>query len=65
MNGIRDYRVVVMCSEENPAHCHRRLLVGSVLSEKAVQVQHIRGDGRLQTEDEVAREADQISKDNG
>ena len=34
MNGIRNYRVVLMCSEENPAHCHRRLLVGRVLSEK-------------------------------
>ncbi len=65
MNGIRNYRVVLMCSEENPAHCHRRLLVGRVLGEKGVQIHHIRGDGRLQSEDEVAREADQIMKDDG
>lgn len=65
MNGIRNYRVVLMCSEENPAHCHRRLLVGRVLSDKSVQIHHIRGDGRLQSEYEVAREADQIRKDNG
>ena len=65
MNGIRNYRVVLMCSEENPANCHRRLLVGRVLAEKGVQVQHIRGAGRVQSEDEVAREADQIKKDNG
>jgi uncharacterized protein (DUF488 family) len=64
MNGIKNYRVVLMCSEENPAHCHRRLLVGRVLSEKGVQVQHIRGGGRLQSEDEVARGADQNRKDN-
>ena len=64
MNGIRNYRVVLMCSEEKAAHCHRRLLVGRVLSEKGVQIQHIRGDGGLQSEDEVAREADQIRKDN-
>lgn len=65
MNGIRNYRVVLMCSEENPAHCHRRLLVGRVLDKKGVQIYHIRGDGRLQSEDEVAREADQSTKDNG
>lgn len=64
MNGIRNYRVVLMCSEENPAHCHRRLLIGRVLSEEGLQVQHIRGDGRLQSEDEVALEVDQIRKDN-
>ncbi|MCD6306196.1 MAG: hypothetical protein J7M32_07910, partial [Deltaproteobacteria bacterium] len=55
----------LMCSEENPANCHRRLLVGRVLTEKGVQVQHIRGTGRVQSEDEAAREADQIKKDDG
>ena len=64
MNGIVNYRVVLMCSEENPANCHRRLLVGRVLSEKGVQVQHIRGDGRVQPEDEVARELEETRKDN-
>jgi uncharacterized protein (DUF488 family) len=65
MNGIKNYRVALMCSEENPAHCHRRLLVGKVLQEKGVQIQHIRADGRLQTEHQVAQEADQIRKDDG
>jgi uncharacterized protein (DUF488 family) len=65
MNGIRNYRVTLMCSEENPAHCHRRLLVGRVLSEKGVQIQHIRGDAKIQSEYEVARESDQIRKDSG
>jgi uncharacterized protein (DUF488 family) len=39
-----------------PVHCHRRLLVGKVLSEKGIQIFHIRGDGRIQSEDEIARE---------
>jgi len=64
INGIRNYRVVLMCSEENPAHCHRRLLVGRVLNEKGVQIQHIRGDGGVQSEDEVALEADEGRKNN-
>jgi uncharacterized protein (DUF488 family) len=40
----------LMCSEEDPTHCHRRLLVTRVLNERGVDVVHIRGDGRLQPE---------------
>ena len=56
--GIREYQVAVLCAEENPAACHRRLLVGRVLLGHGIQVGHIRGDGRIQTEEEVAAEAD-------
>jgi uncharacterized protein (DUF488 family) len=56
--GIREYKVAMLCAEENPAACHRRLLVGRVLLDHGIQVDHIRGDGRIQTEDEVAVETD-------
>jgi hypothetical protein len=56
--GIREYNVAMLCAEENPATCHRRLLVGRVLLDRGILVEHIRGDGRIQTEDEVAAEAD-------
>ena len=55
--GIREYKLALLCAEENPSACHRRLLVGRVLLERGVQVDHIRGDGRIQTEEEVAAEA--------
>jgi len=54
--GIREYKVAIVCAEENPAACHRRLLVGRVLLNHGIQVEHIRGDGRIQTEEEVAPE---------
>jgi uncharacterized protein (DUF488 family) len=54
--GIREYKVALLCAEESPAACHRRLLVSRVLLERGVQVDHIRGDGRIQTEEEVAAE---------
>lgn len=54
--GVEQYRVAIMCSEENPTECHRRLLIGRVLGEKGVEVVHIRGDGRLQPEDELKAE---------
>ena len=47
------YRLAIMCSEEDPTNCHRRLLVGRVLAAHGVVVRHIRGDGRIQTEDEL------------
>jgi uncharacterized protein (DUF488 family) len=56
--GIREYNVAMLCAEENPAACHRRLLVGRVLLDRGIQVEHIRGDGRIQTEEEVTAEAD-------
>ena len=56
--GIHEYKVALLCAEEDPAACHRRLLVGRVLVDHGIQVEHIRGDGRVQTEGEVAAEAD-------
>jgi uncharacterized protein (DUF488 family) len=56
--GIREYSVALLCAEENPAACHRRLLVGRVLIDRGIQVEHIRGDGRIQTEEEVAAQTD-------
>ena len=40
-------RVVVMCSEEDPAICHRHHLVGKYLVGQGVNVFHIRGTGDL------------------
>ncbi len=54
--GITKYRVPLMCSEENPSACHRRLLVGRVLTTHGVQLEHIRGDGSIQTEAELEAE---------
>ena len=54
--GRQQYRVAIMCSEENPAGCHRRLLVARVLAAQGTPVQHIRGDGRIQTEAELVLE---------
>jgi len=55
-NGIEKFRVAIMCSEENPASCHRRLLVGRTLAAHGFQVSHIRGDGRVQSEELLAAE---------
>ena len=48
--------VALLCSEEDPSYCHRRLLVGRVLVARGVVLDHVRGDGRVQTEAELANE---------
>jgi uncharacterized protein (DUF488 family) len=52
--GAAAYRVVIMCSEEDPARCHRRLLITTALVKLGVGVRHIRGNGQVVTEAELA-----------
>jgi uncharacterized protein (DUF488 family) len=51
---IQNRRVALLCSEEDPTGCHRRLLVGWALEERGIMVLHIRGDGGVQVEGETA-----------
>jgi uncharacterized protein (DUF488 family) len=56
LGQIETSRAALMCGEEDPAACHRRLLLGRVLAARGVCVMHIRGDGRSQSEQEIAAE---------
>lgn len=53
IRGAAGYRVVVMCAEEDPTDCHRRLLVGKVLAQEGILLHHIRGDGSVMDEAKV------------
>jgi uncharacterized protein (DUF488 family) len=55
--GMERFHVALVCGEEDPAHCHRRLLIGRVLTERGHTMIHIRGDGRLDLDETVAAEA--------
>lgn len=54
LDPIQSSRVALMCGEEDPADCHRRLLIGRVLRARGIDVIHIRGDGTIQSEEELA-----------
>lgn len=43
-----DQRVVMMCAEREPLHCHRTLLVAQALDAEGKDVAHIHADGRLE-----------------
>ncbi|MEK7222225.1 MAG: DUF488 domain-containing protein [Nitrospirota bacterium] len=50
---MKGYCTAILCSEEDPSCCHRRLLVGRVLAERGIVLKHIRGDGRIQMDSEI------------
>jgi uncharacterized protein (DUF488 family) len=50
---VRARTVALLCSEEDPARCHRRLLVGRALEERGISLRHIRGDGSIHIEGEM------------
>lgn len=56
MGAVAAQHVAAMCSEEDPLRCHRRLLVTRELlnADSPPTVMHIRGDGRLVAEDDLA-----------
>jgi uncharacterized protein (DUF488 family) len=47
------FRLAMLCSEEDPSVCHRRLLITRVLRERGVAVMHIRASGALESEEEI------------
>jgi len=49
-------RLALTCAEDDPRHCHRRLLLGRVLRERGVGVAHILATGSLISESELLDE---------
>lgn len=47
LRGASAHRVAMMCSEGDPAQCHRHLLIARVLDERGVNVNHILTDGTM------------------
>ena len=52
----QDLSVAIMCSERNPAECHRARLIGRVLTEENIPVRHITEKGTLKSQAEVMSE---------
>lgn len=61
--GAASHRVAMMCSEEDPTDCHRRLLVARVLGEHGFEVLHIRRDGSVVTETGLGSDAAEVQQE--
>ena len=54
VSGSQRFRVAMMCSEGDPANCHRHLLIARALTEDGAPVVHVLSDGTTITETELA-----------
>jgi uncharacterized protein (DUF488 family) len=52
--GAGRHRIALLCSEGDPRHCHRRLLVGKVLTDRGLELRHILTDGTIRRERSVS-----------
>lgn len=48
IKGARNERIALMCAEKDPLKCHRAILISRHLAERAISVEHIMEDGRLE-----------------
>ncbi len=60
LHNASDKRLALVCAEEDPMRCHRRFLLTPPLAEQGANVVHIRGDGRLQPEEEL-RDSEELA----
>ncbi len=44
-------RIALMCAEEDPLECHRFLMICPELVRKGIRPLHVRGDGRIETQE--------------
>ncbi|WP_206664024.1 DUF488 family protein [Thermomonospora catenispora] len=49
LRGMQTERIAVMCTEQEPLDCHRTILIARVLTERGVTVDHIHGDGSIES----------------
>ena len=47
-DGMKRYRVCLMCAEREPLDCHRCLLVARALAERAFAIGHVLADARVE-----------------
>jgi len=61
LRGASDHRIALVCAEGRPEECHRRLLVGKVLTDCGAVLRHILPDGQVSEETAVEIGGDQPS----
>ena len=53
--GMKKYRIALMCAEKEPLECHRTILVARYLAALDLDVQHIHANGKLESHAEALR----------
>ena len=53
IDGMKSYRIALMCAEKDPIMCHRTILVSRALEAEGIRVSHILEDGSLENNREA------------
>lgn len=53
IHGLSKYRLALLCSERDPLTCHRTILVCKHLRGRGFDIEHILGDGTLESQEEL------------
>ena len=53
LEGVKKFRIALMCSEHDPLDCHRCLLVGRELARRKVDVRHILSGGETVSQNQI------------
>lgn len=62
MKGAQQYRIAMMCSEQDPLDCHRCLLVARRLAEKGICTGHILATGNVISHESIEQRLLQLEK---
>jgi uncharacterized protein (DUF488 family) len=65
IEGAKQYRVALMCSEHDPLECHRCLLVGRALHGRGVTVKHLLSDRTVVNQSDMEKRLLQWSRQSG
>src|SRR3989304_85714 len=49
VEGLTNYRIALMCAEKDPIACHRTILVCRNLRSMNIEIKHILGDGKIES----------------
>lgn len=60
-DGVKQYRIAMLCAEKEPLDCHRGLLIARHLSELGWQINHLLADGSVETHQEAEQRLIQIA----
>ena len=60
--GMKSYRIVLMCSEKDPVMCHRTILVCRHLRAAGMRIRHILEDGSVEENDTTIRRLMELLK---
>lgn len=62
MEGVKKYRIALMCSEKDPINCHRAILICRYLRQKNFQITHILENGKLEENNTMEKRLMQFHK---